>query len=234
MRTPLIAGNWKMHKTIAEAVTLVQELRATLGNVEGCDVAVCPPAPALSADVLFHFPLGANEVVDRVSIRKHGIPRVAAVRLMVAEDVVPGAGFHTPMAFPILSPRAFRRIIDRVVTVEQPAAASCPPTVLVKTLPLQVKSFRARFAASAAAMQLIRVIVTAFSRGHRLELCQRRKVLGYGRLSHSALSAPGSCLSAGIRYESGIEGYVADARVPGHVYYAFDDHAFRGVENEGI
>ncbi len=48
MRTPFIAGNWKMHKTIAEAVALVQELRAALAGVEGCDVAVCPPAPALS------------------------------------------------------------------------------------------------------------------------------------------------------------------------------------------
>ena len=47
MRTPFIAGNWKMHKTIAEAVALAQELRVALENVEGCDVAVCPPAPAL-------------------------------------------------------------------------------------------------------------------------------------------------------------------------------------------
>ncbi|MCP4541487.1 MAG: triose-phosphate isomerase [Chloroflexi bacterium] len=48
MRTPFIAGNWKMHKTIAEAVTLVQELRVALEGVKGCDVAVCPPAPTLS------------------------------------------------------------------------------------------------------------------------------------------------------------------------------------------
>jgi triosephosphate isomerase len=48
MRTPFIAGNWKMHKTIAEAVALVQALRAALEGVEGCDVAVCPPFPALA------------------------------------------------------------------------------------------------------------------------------------------------------------------------------------------
>jgi triosephosphate isomerase len=49
MRTPFIAGNWKMHKTIEEAVVLVQELRAALEGVAGCDVAVCPPFPALAA-----------------------------------------------------------------------------------------------------------------------------------------------------------------------------------------
>ncbi len=49
MRQPFIAGNWKMHKTIGEAVALVGELRAALEGVEGCDVAVCPPAPALAA-----------------------------------------------------------------------------------------------------------------------------------------------------------------------------------------
>jgi triosephosphate isomerase len=49
MRTPFIAGNWKMHKTIEEAIALVQELRIMLESVESCDVAVCPPSPALSA-----------------------------------------------------------------------------------------------------------------------------------------------------------------------------------------
>ena len=49
MRKPFIAGNWKMHKTIAEAVALVQEMRAELEGIAGCDVAVCPPFPALAA-----------------------------------------------------------------------------------------------------------------------------------------------------------------------------------------
>lgn len=49
MRTPFIAGNWKMHKTIEEAVALVTELRALLDGLEGIDVAVCPPFPALAA-----------------------------------------------------------------------------------------------------------------------------------------------------------------------------------------
>ena len=49
MRTPFIAGNWKMHKTIEESVTLVKELRGALEGVLGCDVAVCPPFPALAS-----------------------------------------------------------------------------------------------------------------------------------------------------------------------------------------
>ena len=30
MRTPIIAGNWKMHKTVSEAVELVRKLEAEL------------------------------------------------------------------------------------------------------------------------------------------------------------------------------------------------------------
>lgn len=47
MRVPFIAGNWKMHKTIDEAVALVTELRSLLDGLTGIDVAVCPPFPAL-------------------------------------------------------------------------------------------------------------------------------------------------------------------------------------------
>ena len=39
MRKPFIAGNWKMHKTIEEAVSLVEALKKELEGVEGCDVA---------------------------------------------------------------------------------------------------------------------------------------------------------------------------------------------------
>lgn len=49
MRTPFIAGNWKMHKTIDEAIALVTELRALLEGIEGVEIAVCPPFPALEA-----------------------------------------------------------------------------------------------------------------------------------------------------------------------------------------
>jgi triosephosphate isomerase len=50
-RTPLIAGNWKMHKTIAEAEAYVQALLPRLSSVSGVDVAVCVPYTALQAVV---------------------------------------------------------------------------------------------------------------------------------------------------------------------------------------
>ncbi len=51
-RIPFVCGNWKMHKTAAEAARLVQELRAGLGEAAGrVQVAVAPPFTALSAAV---------------------------------------------------------------------------------------------------------------------------------------------------------------------------------------
>ncbi|HUT17926.1 MAG TPA: triose-phosphate isomerase [Anaerolineae bacterium] len=49
MRIPIIAGNWKMHKTIPEAVALVAALKAPLAEIEGVDKVVCPTAVCLSA-----------------------------------------------------------------------------------------------------------------------------------------------------------------------------------------
>jgi triosephosphate isomerase len=47
MRIPLLAGNWKMHKTVGEAEALVRDLLAGMGSVAGREVAVCPPYTAL-------------------------------------------------------------------------------------------------------------------------------------------------------------------------------------------
>jgi len=42
MRKPLIAGNWKMHKTMSEAEELVKELKDRLAGIEDVEIAVCP------------------------------------------------------------------------------------------------------------------------------------------------------------------------------------------------
>jgi triosephosphate isomerase len=47
----LIAGNWKMHKGAAETASFCAALRDRLGEVDGVDVAVCPPYPSLAAAV---------------------------------------------------------------------------------------------------------------------------------------------------------------------------------------
>jgi triosephosphate isomerase len=49
MRTPLIAGNWKMFKTVREAVTFVTDLKGRVSGVTGVDVVVAPTFPALQA-----------------------------------------------------------------------------------------------------------------------------------------------------------------------------------------
>ena len=49
MRRPIIVGNWKMHKTIAEAVTLVKALHASVAQVQDVEIGVAPPYTALMA-----------------------------------------------------------------------------------------------------------------------------------------------------------------------------------------
>jgi len=48
MRKPFIAGNWKMNKTITEAIELVNNLKRELIDVEEADIVVCPVFTALS------------------------------------------------------------------------------------------------------------------------------------------------------------------------------------------
>jgi triosephosphate isomerase (TIM) len=47
-RIPLIAGNWKMHKTVAEAEDYIQALLPRVAGVDGVEVAVCVPFTALA------------------------------------------------------------------------------------------------------------------------------------------------------------------------------------------
>ena len=49
MRRPLVAGNWKMFKTIQETVAHVAELRRALRDVHQVDIVVAPPFTALYA-----------------------------------------------------------------------------------------------------------------------------------------------------------------------------------------
>src|SRR5258708_5982664 len=49
IRKKLIAGNWKMNKTSAEAVELVRELTGVIGKEHTVDVVVCPAFTALES-----------------------------------------------------------------------------------------------------------------------------------------------------------------------------------------
>ncbi len=48
MRKPLVAGNWKMNGSKAEAKSLIEGIKAGLGATITADVAICPPFVYLS------------------------------------------------------------------------------------------------------------------------------------------------------------------------------------------
>ena len=50
-RTPLIAGNWKMHKTQEQAEEYIQALLPRVSAMDGVDVAICVPFTDLRAMV---------------------------------------------------------------------------------------------------------------------------------------------------------------------------------------
>jgi triosephosphate isomerase len=49
MRIPFIAGNWKMYKTVHEAVVFVKELRSAVKDVADVEIVVAPPFTAVHA-----------------------------------------------------------------------------------------------------------------------------------------------------------------------------------------
>jgi len=69
MRKKIIAGNWKMNKTVAEALTLVDGIKAELAGCKEVEVVVCPPFTALKSvsDVLAdtQIKLGCQNMSDQ-------------------------------------------------------------------------------------------------------------------------------------------------------------------------
>ena len=49
MRTPLFAGNWKMFKTVHEAVAFAKEFKGAVKDVIGVDIVLAPPFTAVHA-----------------------------------------------------------------------------------------------------------------------------------------------------------------------------------------
>jgi triosephosphate isomerase (TIM) len=67
-RKLIIAGNWKMNKTVAEGLDLVKDLKIDLANIKEVDIVVCPPFTALSevSKVILHsnIRLGAQNMSE--------------------------------------------------------------------------------------------------------------------------------------------------------------------------
>jgi triosephosphate isomerase len=49
MRTPFIAGNWKMYKSVAETVKYVKEFRSLVKDIADVEIVIAPPFTALHA-----------------------------------------------------------------------------------------------------------------------------------------------------------------------------------------
>ena len=71
MRKPIIAGNWKMNKTISESIELVNILKRELIDIKEVEIIVCPVYTALSdvSDLLVdsNISLGAQNVYWELS-----------------------------------------------------------------------------------------------------------------------------------------------------------------------
>ncbi|MDD5726983.1 MAG: triose-phosphate isomerase [Victivallales bacterium] len=50
-RKTVIAGNWKMNKTVAETKALIKELKTLVADLKTAEIIVCPPFTALEAAV---------------------------------------------------------------------------------------------------------------------------------------------------------------------------------------
>lgn len=48
MRTPFVAGNWKMNKSVSEAQILVSEMINPLKEIKGVEIVLCPPFTVLT------------------------------------------------------------------------------------------------------------------------------------------------------------------------------------------
>lgn len=49
MRVPIIAGNWKMNKTVEEAIELVKDMQDGLDKAKGVESLLCPPFISITA-----------------------------------------------------------------------------------------------------------------------------------------------------------------------------------------
>ncbi|HEY8467059.1 MAG TPA: triose-phosphate isomerase [Solirubrobacterales bacterium] len=50
-RTPLVAANWKMHKTVGETEDFLDRFIGEIGDLEDVEIVICPPYTSLSAAV---------------------------------------------------------------------------------------------------------------------------------------------------------------------------------------
>lgn len=93
-RKLIIAGNWKMNKTVAEALDLVNGLKRELSSVKEVDIVVCPPFTALSevsrAILDSNIRLGAQNMSEQASGAYTGEVAAAMLKEFSVRHVILG------------------------------------------------------------------------------------------------------------------------------------------------
>jgi triosephosphate isomerase len=94
-RKKIIAGNWKMNKTQAEARVLVEDLIRDIGKFDAAEIVLCPPFTALSAvsELLSPVPnirLGAQNMHEAASGAYTGEISASMLRELYVRYVIIG------------------------------------------------------------------------------------------------------------------------------------------------
>jgi triosephosphate isomerase len=94
IRTPLIAGNWKMNKTASEGAELVRAIAASVGIESAVQVVICPPFTALASVSTAvegtHLAIGAQNMHDKVNGAFTGEISAAMLRNLHVTHVILG------------------------------------------------------------------------------------------------------------------------------------------------
>ncbi|HPL30137.1 MAG TPA: triose-phosphate isomerase, partial [Anaerolineae bacterium] len=85
MRTPIIAGNWKMYKTVAEATALVEALLPQLQPLNSVQRVLCPPFTALATVARLVQGSGIGAGAQNMSWEKEGAFTGEISPLMIKE-----------------------------------------------------------------------------------------------------------------------------------------------------
>jgi triosephosphate isomerase len=116
MRTPLVAGNWKMFKTVHEAVAFAKELKSVVRDAVAVDIVVAPPFTAV-------YPVAEALRATNVAVAAQDVywEREGAFTGEVSAPMIRGAGAE----FVIIGHSERRRLFGETdVMVNRKAAAA--------------------------------------------------------------------------------------------------------------